>query len=152
MVQRNGAGQAIVTIKSHQWQVSLATNYLDLVQGLSNTPQIPSGTGMLFDLRHDTTFTVTTKEMLFPIDIVRINSAMTVVDVAHDVQPGRLVTSDVPARYFLEVNAGEANDISQPDQAAIQLTASTAPMQIDISGLVITLLAMALMASVVRAS
>jgi uncharacterized membrane protein (UPF0127 family) len=146
------SGQAVVTIRNHQWQVSLATDYLDLVQGLSNIPQIPSKTGMLFDLGHDTTFTVTTQEMLFPIDIVRISSAMTVTDVAHDVQPGQLVTSDVPARYFLEVNAGEANDISQSDQAAIQLTASTAPMQIDISGLVITLLAMALMASVVRVS
>jgi uncharacterized membrane protein (UPF0127 family) len=146
------SGQAVVTISNHQWQVSLATDYLELIQGLRNTPQIPSGTGMLFDLGHDTTFTVTTKEMLFPIDIVRISSAMTVTDVAHNVLPGQLMTSDTPARYFLEVNAGEANYISLSDQAAIQLTASAAPMQIDISSLVITLLSMALMASVVRVS
>src|SRR4030042_5965203 len=101
------AGQAIVTIKSHQWQVSPATNCVELIQGLSNIPQITSGTGMLFDLGYDRIFTVTTKEMLFPIDIIRVSSAMAIVDVAHDVQPGRLVTSDVPARYFLEVNAGE---------------------------------------------
>jgi len=146
------ADQAVVTIRNHQWQVSLATDYLDLVQGLSNTPQIPSKTGMLFDLGYDTIFTVTTKEMLFPIDIVRISSAMTVTDVAYDVQPGQLVTSDLPSRYFLEVNAGEADDISLSDQAAIQLTSSPAPMQIDVSGLVITLLAMSLMVSIVRVS
>jgi len=144
------AGQAVVTIRDNQWQVSLATDYLELIQGLSNAPQIPSGTGMLFDLGYDTIFTVTTKEMLFPIDIVRISSAMTVTDVAHDVQPGQLVTSDTPARYFLEVNAGEANGTSLSDQAAIQLTSSPAPMQVDVSGLMITLLAMALMASMVR--
>jgi len=144
------AGQALVTIKDKHWQVSLATNYLELVQGLSNTPQIPSGTGMLFDLGYDTIFTVTTKEMFFSIDIVRISSAMAVTDVARNVQPGQLVTSETPARYFLEVNAGEANTINPSDQAAIQLTASAEPTQIDISGLVVTLLAIGLMASVVR--
>jgi len=146
------SGQAVVTIRNHQWQVSLATDYMELIQGLSNIPQIPSGTGMLFDLGYDRIFTVTTKEMLLPIDIVRISSAMTVVDVAHDVQPGQLLTSDAPARYFLEVNTGEANDISLSDQASIQLTSSPAPMQIDVSGIVITLLAMSLMASIVRVS
>jgi len=50
------------------------------------------------------------------------------------------------------VNAGEADDISLSDQAAIQLTSSPAPMQIDVSGLVITLLAMSLMVSIVRVS
>jgi uncharacterized membrane protein (UPF0127 family) len=144
------AGQALVTIRDKQWQVNLAIDYLELIQGLSNTPQIPSATGMLFDLGYDTIFTVTTKEMLFPIDIVRISSALTVTDVAHNVQPGQLVTSESPARYFLEVNAGEASDISVSDQAAVQLIASAAPMQIDISGIMVALLAMALMASMVK--
>ncbi len=143
------AGQAVVTIKDKQWQVSLAINYLELIQGFSGIPQIASGTGMLFDLGCDTIFTVTTKEMLFPIDIVRISGAMAVTDVAHNVQPGQLVTSETPARYFLEVNAGEASSISPSDQAAVKMTASAEPMQIDISGLAVTLLAMALMASMV---
>jgi uncharacterized membrane protein (UPF0127 family) len=143
------SGQALVRIRDKQWQVSLATGYLELIQGLSNTPQIPSGTGMLFDLGYDTVFTVTTKEMIFPIDIVRVSSAMIVTDVAHDVQPGQLVTSDSPARYFLEVNASEADAISPSDRTTIQLTASAEPTQIDISGFMVTLLAIALMASIV---
>jgi len=146
------AGQAVVIIRDKQWQVSLATGYLELIQGLSNISQMSSETGMLFDLGYDRIFTVTTKEMLFPIDILRISSAMTVVDVAHDVQPGQLVTSDTPAQYFLEVNAGEANGISQSDRASIQLTSSPSPMQIDVSSFVITLLAMVLMMSLVRVS
>ena len=145
------SGQAVVTIRNHQWQVSLATDYMELIQGLSNIPQIPSGTGMLFDLGYDRIFTVTTKEMLLPIDIVRISSAMTVVDVAHDVQPGQLVTSDTPARYFLEVNAGEASGINLSDQVAIQLEASAAPMQVDIAGFATALLLMSLMMTMVKA-
>jgi uncharacterized membrane protein (UPF0127 family) len=142
------SGQALVTIRDHQWQINLATNYLELIHGLSNTPRVPSGTGMLFDLGYDTIFTVTTKEMLFPIDIVRINAAMAITDVAHNVQPGQLVTSEIPARYFLEVNAGEANDINPSDLAAVQLTTPAVPMQIDVSGFVVALLAAALMASI----
>ena len=103
------SGQAVVTIKDKQWQVSLATSYLELIQGLSGVAQLPSGTGMLFDLGSDTIFTVTTEEMLFPIDIIRISSSLTVTDVACNVIPGQLVTSTTPARYFLEVNAGEAS-------------------------------------------
>ena len=144
------AGQAVVTIRNNQWQVCLATDYLELTQGLSDIPQIPSGTGMLFDLGYDTIFTVTTKEMLFPIDIIRISSSMTVTDVAHNVLPGQLINSASPARYFLEVNAGEVDDIGLADQVAIQLMASATPMQIDVSGIVITLLAMVLMAAMVR--
>jgi uncharacterized membrane protein (UPF0127 family) len=144
------AGQAVITIRDRQWQVSLATSYLELTQGLSDIPQIPSGTGMLFDLGYDTTFTVTTKEMLFPIDIIRISSSMTITDVAHNVLPGQLINSTSPARYFLEVNAGEAEDIGPADQVAIQLMTSATPLQIDMSGLVVTLLAIVLMAAMVR--
>ena len=146
------AGQAVVTIEDRQWQVSLATSYLELLQGLSNTPRTPSGTGMLFDLGYDTIFIVTTKEMLFPIDIILISGAMVVTDVAHNVQPGQLVTSETPARYFLEVNAGEANGIGSSDQVVVQVTTSTEPMQTDISGFVVTFLVMALMMALVRVS
>jgi uncharacterized membrane protein (UPF0127 family) len=144
------SGQAVVTIRDRQWQVSLATSYLELTQGLSNISQIPSGTGLLFDLGYDTIFTVTTKEMLFPIDIIRISSSMVVTDVAHNVLPGQLINSASPARYFLEVNAGEADDIVPADQVAIQLVASATPLQIDISGLMATLLSIVLMAAMVR--
>jgi uncharacterized membrane protein (UPF0127 family) len=145
------AGQAVVTIGDRQWQVSLATNYLELVQGLSDIPQIPSGTGMLFDLGRDTVFTVTTKEMLFTIDIIRISNSMIVTDVAHDVLPGQLITSAHPARYFLEVNAGEASDLSPADHVTFQLMASAAPQQVDIAGFAAALLVISFMVTMVKA-
>ena len=97
-------GQVLVIIRDKQWQASLATSYMELTQGLSRIPYISPGTGMLFDLGYDMLFTVTTKEMLFPIDIIRISSSMTVTDVAHNVLPGQLINYTSPARYFLEVN------------------------------------------------
>jgi len=145
------SGQAVVIIRDNQWQVSLATSYMELIQGLGGLPQLPQGTGMLFDLGNDTMFTVTTEEMLFPIDIIRISSAMTVTDVAHNVLPGQLVTSNTAARYFLEVNAGEASGINLSDQVAIQLEASAAPMQVDIAGFATALLLMSLMMTMVKA-
>ena len=137
-------------IRDKQWQVSLATSYLELIQGLGGLAQLPRRTGMLFDLGNDTIFTVTTEEMLFPIDIIRISSTMTVTDVARNVLPGQLVTSIAPARYFLEVNAGEASGMNQSDQVAIQLVESAAPMQVDIAGFAAALLIMSLMMNMVK--
>jgi uncharacterized membrane protein (UPF0127 family) len=144
------SGQAVVIIRDKQWQVSLATSYLELAQGLGGLAQLPPGTGMLFDLGYDNMFTVTTEEMLFPIDIIRVSSSLTVTDVAHNVLPGQLVTSTTPARYFLEVNAGEASDINPSDQVAIQLTTSAAPQQVDIAGFAAALLMISLMMSMVK--
>jgi uncharacterized membrane protein (UPF0127 family) len=144
------SGQAAVIIRDKQWQVSLATSYLELIQGLSGLAQLSQGTGMLFDLGNDTMFTVTTEKMLFPIDIIRISSTMTVTDIAHNVLPGQLVTSMTPARYFLEVNAGEASSITQSDQVAIQLVSSATPQQVDIAGFAAALLMISLVMSMVK--
>jgi len=115
------SGQAVVIIKGKQWQVSLATSYPELIQGLSSIPQMPSGTGMLFDLGHDTMFTVTTEQMLFPIDIAFISDNLSVTETYRSIMPGYIVTSDVPARYFLEANAGELDDVEAGDGVAVQL-------------------------------
>jgi hypothetical protein len=53
------------------------------------------------------TIQVTTAPMLFPIDIVFLDSNLVVTEIYPNVQPGYLVTSQNPARYFVEVNAGE---------------------------------------------
>jgi len=112
--------QATVNIHDKQWQVSVATTLEELTQGLGGLPSIPANTGMLFDLGYETTITVTTEPMLFPIDIAFISSSLVIVDIARDIQPGCLITSDVAARYFLEVNAGELSGIAIGDAVVIQ--------------------------------
>ena len=114
-------GQAVVTLREKQWQVSLATTYAELVGGLSGVPSILAGTGMLFVLPADQLASVTTQLLLFNIDIIFISSGLEVVDVARNVAPGTIVTENTPVRYFLEVNAGEADDIESGDIVGITI-------------------------------
>ena len=114
-------GQAIVTIRDKQWQAYLATTYAELTTGLRGLPSIAPGTGVLFVLPQNQTVTVTTQGLLFPIDIIFISSQIEVVSVAPGVLPDVLVTESTPARYFLEVNAGEAEGIESGDVASITI-------------------------------
>lgn len=116
------SGQAIVKIKDKQWNVSLATTYSELAAGLGGVPSIPAGTGMLFDLGHDQHITITSEGMLFPIDTAFISSSLTVVEIVQDLVTGspHEVTSSVPVRFFLEVNASEMDDIDLGDPVVIQ--------------------------------
>lgn len=112
-------GQALVNIGDKEWRAFLATTYYEITRGLGGQPSMPAGTGMLFVLGMDQMITVTTVPMLFPIDIVFISSLFLVNGLALNVAPGYLVSCEVPARYFLEVNAGEAGSIAEGDLVRI---------------------------------
>jgi uncharacterized membrane protein (UPF0127 family) len=113
--------EAIVTIRDRQWVVDLATTPQKLAQGLGGLPYLPPGTGMLFDLGVEQVAVVTTQPMLFPIDIVFISRALVVTEVVPNTPPGQQVTSQGPARYFLEVNAGEAAGVEPGDPVLVQV-------------------------------
>jgi len=118
-------GQAIVTINDKQWECSVASTYTELASGLSGVTSIPSWTGVLFDLGSDQRYIpIDMSRMLFPLDIIFINSTQGVVGVLHNVQPGEeasLSNDTLPgARYFLEVNAGEAEEVELGDNIDIQ--------------------------------
>ncbi len=112
-------GQATVTIRDKQWQVGIASAPWELTQGLGGIPQIPQSTGMLFDLGVEQTVTVTTEPMLFSLDIAFLSEAMVVTEIYRNIQPGYMVTSTSPARYFLEVNAGELDGVDIGSQASV---------------------------------
>ena len=132
-------GQATVTIGDKQWSVSVANTYAELTSGLSGVESIPPQTGMLFDLGYDQSqIDINMSQMLFPLDIIFINSTQGVRGVMSDVQPGEIdvrfeATTTPGARCFLEVNAGEAQGIEVGDDVAIQGYAQ--PTQLDISSL-----------------
>jgi len=122
-------GQAIVTIKDKQWVVDVATTYLELAQGLGGLPEMTPMTGMLFDLGFEQTIEVTTVPMLFPLDIAFLTEDLSVTEVYRSVEPGFLVTSQAPARYFLEVNAAEMEGIKPGDIAVAEwLTLEETPV------------------------
>lgn len=113
------AGQLTLAISNKEWLVSLAQTPWELTQGLGGITEIPQGIGMLFDMGFEQTITVTTEPMLFPLDIAFLSEGMVVTEIYRNVQSGYLVTSTSPARYFLEVNAGEMDGIDIGSQASV---------------------------------
>ena len=113
-------GTATVRIGDREWQVSVASTPSELAAGLGGVESMAPGTGMLFDLGYERTVQVTTEPMLFPIDIIFISEDLVVLDVTREVTPGNIVTEDMPARYFLEVNAGEAGWLQPGDAVVIE--------------------------------
>jgi uncharacterized membrane protein (UPF0127 family) len=123
------AGQVRITIDDKEWLVSLASAPWELVQGLGGIPEIPQDTGMLFDMGFEQTIHVTTVPMLFPLDIAFFSEDMVVTEIYRNIQPGYLVTSTLPARYFLEVNAGELDGIQSGSQASFDFLAPVSPVE-----------------------
>jgi uncharacterized membrane protein (UPF0127 family) len=111
------AGQVNVTIADKDWLADLANTPWEQVQGLGGIPEMAPGTGMLFDLGFEQSITVTTEPMLFPLDIAFLSESLVITELYRNVQPGYLVNSILPARYFLEVNANELEGIESGSQA-----------------------------------
>jgi len=115
------AGQATVKIGDREWSTDVATQPWELSQGLGGISGLLAGTGMLFDLGWEQIIEVTTVPMLFPLDIAFFSDDLTMIELYQEVEPGYIVTSQLPARYFLEVNAGELADIEAGSQAEVSL-------------------------------
>lgn len=114
-----------ITIGVSQWSVTLATTAVEITQGLSGVASIPVNSGMLFDLGVNyNRVDINMQQMLFPLDIIFMNSVGGVVGVLRGVQP--LATNVYyeagvypGARYFLEVNSGEATNVVVGDNVVI---------------------------------
>ncbi|MDD4984935.1 MAG: DUF192 domain-containing protein [Dehalococcoidales bacterium] len=115
------AGQATVKIGDTEWATDVAMQPWELSQGLGGLSGLLTGAGMLFDLGWEQIIEVTTMPMLFPIDIAFFSESLTLSELYREVEPGYIVTSQLPARYFLEVNAGELADIEAGSQAEVCL-------------------------------
>ena len=114
------AGQAVVTIGNKEWFTDVATLTWELSQGLGGLVELPPATGMLFDMGFAQTIEVTTVPMLFPLDIAFLSEDLAVTEIYRNVEPGYLVTSQMPARYFLEVNAGELAGIEPGASVSVE--------------------------------
>jgi len=114
------AGQAVVTIGNKEWLTDIATFPWELSQGLGGLVELPSNSGMFFDVDFEQIIEVTTIPMLFPLDIAFLSEDMTVTEIYRNVGPGYIVTSQSPARYFLEVNAGELAGIEPGTSVSVE--------------------------------
>jgi len=136
------AGQAMVTIKDKQWTCWVASTPAELASGLSGVPSIPAGTGMLFILPQEQVVTVTAEGMLFPLSVIFVGEDLRVTEVALLLAPGDYGTTSLPCRYFLEVNVGEADDISPGDVVSISFSAPPTPPVTDWMAAAVTLAGM----------
>ena len=95
------------------WYIQVASSSEDIAKGLSGAVSLPPANAMLFDMGSNRIFTVTCKDMLFPIGIVFFDDNFVVTEVVTDAEPGNDYTNTIPARYFLECNPNEAVGITQ---------------------------------------
>ena len=140
-------GQAVVTIRDKQWQVSIADTPWELTQGLGGLAELAPNTGMFFDTGYEQIIQVTTVPMLFPIDIAFFSETLAVTEVYPNVEPGFIVTPTLLARYFLEVNASELEGIEVGDIAQVEILslAETPPSNADWTSMMISLFGFLLM-------
>jgi len=110
-------GDALVRIGSAAYTVDLAVLPEERRQGLSGREYLAQDSGMLFVFEEERQLNFWMKDMRFPLDIIWIDAGCRLLEVAADVPtpPPDADDSEVPrayspspARYVLEVNAGEA--------------------------------------------
>lgn len=95
-----------------RFDAELAVTPHEQARGLMYRPYMPPGLGMLFINNSDEMQHYWMKNVSIPLDIIFINGNNEVVYVHHNARPQdeRIISSRYPARYILEVNAGEAKE------------------------------------------
>lgn len=112
---------ATVDINDVIWNGPYLSTIQELSEGLAGVESIPQGVCAFFDMGAQTMITVTVQEMLFPLDIIFIDENFNVVQVSENVVPGAPNIS-CTARYFVEMNAGEAAAVNIGDVATISIS------------------------------
>ena len=81
----------------------------EMHQGLAGRPSLADGRGMLFDMRSPGRWSFSTRQMLFPLDLVMLRDDGAVLEIARDVWPRpKLVVGSVPYSWVLELPGGWA--------------------------------------------
>jgi hypothetical protein len=108
----------VVRVGAAEFAVEPAVTPAQRIQGLSGRETLAPRGGMLFIFEQEGKHTFWMKEMRFPLDLVWIGAGCIVVDLTRNVPPQApaqtlnelpLYRPVAPARYVLEINAGEAD-------------------------------------------
>lgn len=80
---------------------------------MSGRPTLDEESGMLFVFESENYYSFWMKDMNFPLDIIWMDSDFRIVDIVYNAPPAGSMpevtyTSDKPAKYVLEINAGQA--------------------------------------------
>ncbi len=100
-----------ITIENNTWNIEVAESLKDRIKGLSGRNNLKKDSGMLFIFSGSDFHSIWMKEMNFPIDIVWIDKNFKVVGLKNVAKPEsypEIFKPQSPARYVLEISAGEA--------------------------------------------
>ena len=96
-------------------------------QGRSGRRSMPHGHGMFFVFPTQSIYGMWMNKMLFPLDIVWLDNQLRVVSIVRGCQPCRVNTtcpsysSVKPARYAIELNAGDADALGFREGLALRV-------------------------------
>lgn len=106
--------------------VEIVKDQEEIMRGLMYRESLDEDAGMLFIFEGDNYRSFWMKNTLIPLDMLFINSTLTIIDIKRDVQPCKaspcpLYPSTDVAMYVLEVNAGftERHEIEIGDKIGI---------------------------------
>lgn len=111
-----GYDRASITTDARQYiDVVIADTPEKRTQGLSGTPSLESGLGMLFAFEQSGINSFWMKDMSYPIDIFWLDDEYQVVHTQRNVLPDtypEIFGGGVMSRYTLETNIGELDDFT----------------------------------------
>ncbi len=115
-IQGCGAKGPSVELAGHHYGVEIADTEPAREHGLMDRTKMAADHGMLFEFQDEIPRAFWMKNTKIPLDMLFFNGDRRLLSVQHDVQPCTAdpcpaYSSGAPARYVLELNAGEARRI-----------------------------------------
>ncbi len=110
----NKSDVATATVNRQVIQIEVVQTPKEKEKGLSGRESLPSGEGLLFIYDESGQQQFWMKDMNFPIDIIWIATDYRVIDITKNLTPDtypQRFTSNKPAQYVLEVNAGYSDEL-----------------------------------------
>ena len=121
-----GARQPWVELGNQRYAIEIADDDAERARGLMFRDALPTGHGMLFIHDAEEPQAYWMKNTKIPLDILYFDDERKLVAQQRDVPPCSLgdgcpsYPSDAPARYVLELNAGEAARLQLKDSAELR--------------------------------
>jgi len=116
----------IVTLAGKEIKAELADEPFEQARGLMFRKKLAADEGMLFIFPDEQYRTFWMKNTLIPLDLLFLDGNLKIIDIKESFQPCQqdpcpVYTSQMPARYVLEVNAGftEMNRVMIGEQVSI---------------------------------
>ena len=115
-----------ISINDVEIKVETADSEIERVKGLMFRENLPEEQGMLFIFKNQETRSFWMKNTFIPLDMIFVDADKTIVDILENAEPCKteecpLYTSNAPAMYVIEVNAGfvKKNGIEVGDKVRI---------------------------------